>query len=162
MHCGSLICYILHVSFVISYFFTFFTSYFILKMDCIFMDEHAEELMKTIAILFSFYFIVFLYIILDAYDDIFDKITIIRNHNIEMRMAYNNLLQNRDIPSHLKCILIDSFLSKKPDCAICLNKMEHKTDLLLTFCGHLYHEECIKESYNFNNKCPMCRHILYL
>lgn len=47
------------------------------------------------------------------------------------------------------------------DCPICYEKIIHKTQALLTNCGHAFHFECIQNYYNLDyNKlgsCPMCR-----
>ena len=45
-------------------------------------------------------------------------------------------------------------------CAICLsNYNADSSRAVLTTCGHLFHEECIKRHSDTDNRCPLCRNI---
>ena len=71
----------------------------------------------------------------------------------------NDFLKKRiELPSHIKKIVIDYFIKKENClCSICLSDMETNSETFLTFCGHLYHKECIDKSLEHSNKCPYCR-----
>ena len=46
--------------------------------------------------------------------------------------------------------------SKLNDCSICYNKISNNK--IKTFsCGHSFHESCIDDWFERDNKCPMCR-----
>jgi len=41
-------------------------------------------------------------------------------------------------------------------CAICLEEIKDK-DIKEILCGHKFHKDCIKESFKYERKCPLCR-----
>lgn len=62
------------------------------------------------------------------------------------------------------------------NCPVCLNSIdslkaknlnlnniqEGGDDVLKLVCGHMYHAECIKQTFTVNEKCPMCRADYYV
>ncbi len=49
-------------------------------------------------------------------------------------------------------------MAEKDDCSICLTPMEKGTALFTTECGHTFHFNCVKKSYQqSSNVCPLCR-----
>jgi zinc-RING finger domain len=61
--------------------------------------------------------------------------------------------------NHLKNML-DKLTEKRLDdwCAICLDEMNEKEELVLTECGHLFCPPCFDQlsAANINIKCPIC------
>jgi hypothetical protein len=47
----------------------------------------------------------------------------------------------------------------KEECCICYEKCDLPSMIVL-YCGHSYHKECIKEWFVENNTCPYCRDII--
>jgi len=45
------------------------------------------------------------------------------------------------------------------ECSICLEPMDKNT-IVITYCNHTFHDDCIKKMLDYNNKCPLCRRIL--
>jgi|688.fasta_scaffold157776_3 hypothetical protein len=45
---------------------------------------------------------------------------------------------------------------KNDECCICLEPI-NSTNITTTYCNHTFHNDCIKNLYNYNNKCPLCR-----
>ena len=50
----------------------------------------------------------------------------------------------------------------KISCLICLEVFTEECQLSSTFCGHLFHSNCLEKSLESNNTCPNCRKSLYL
>jgi hypothetical protein len=44
------------------------------------------------------------------------------------------------------------------ECVVCLEKFVAGEEACRIPCDHLFHESCIKEWLNTNNKCPVCRY----
>lgn len=42
-------------------------------------------------------------------------------------------------------------------CTICLDKFDNKKLGILENCRHIFCIDCIKEWYNYNKNCPLCR-----
>ena len=42
------------------------------------------------------------------------------------------------------------------ECSICMCKITKK-DLYVTKCGHMYHEDCMRQQLTYKTNCPMCR-----
>lgn len=51
-------------------------------------------------------------------------------------------------------------LNKKYTCPICLDMVSKET-IQITYCGHIFHKECLNESKQVKAECPMCREKLY-
>lgn len=47
----------------------------------------------------------------------------------------------------------------KEECCICYEKCDLPSMIVL-YCGHSYHKECIQEWFVENNTCPYCRDII--
>ena len=45
----------------------------------------------------------------------------------------------------------------KISCLICLEVFTEECQLSSTFCGHLFHSNCLEKSLESNNTCPNCR-----
>ena len=77
-------------------------------------------------------------------------------------MILDNMLKRAKkvvIPHHLKTICINYLLKEYDICPICLTNMK-ENEIYLTICGHIFHNECIQECLNYDNKCPSCRTII--
>lgn len=46
------------------------------------------------------------------------------------------------------------------ECSICLDELQIGQPALRIPCGHLYHEECVKDWLRKSNECPVCRYEL--
>lgn len=46
---------------------------------------------------------------------------------------------------------------KLPDCQICLEALE--SDLVALGCGHVYHQECLKENELHRKQCCACKKV---
>ena len=78
--------------------------------------------------------------------------------NLEYLLAENEKLRElKQIPTHVKIYYINHIIKNNNKCSICLSKMNKKEELFLTYCGHLFHTNCINTSMKYNCKCPMCR-----
>lgn len=88
-----------------------------------------------------------------------EKLTTINNI---INTFIENELENKmiEIPLHIKKIIIEKYINDGHTCSICLSDFEKDTQLFLSHCGHLFHDDCIKHSINFSNKCPYCRSII--
>jgi len=43
------------------------------------------------------------------------------------------------------------------ECTICLGEMIGTENYIIPECEHIYHKNCIKNWYNYNHNCPLCR-----
>ncbi len=43
------------------------------------------------------------------------------------------------------------------DCPICLEEMDNKPKLVITACGHAFHETCLTNYIDTSRDCPLCR-----
>jgi hypothetical protein len=50
-------------------------------------------------------------------------------------------------------------VNNNEECSICLEPMDKNT-IVITYCNHTFHDDCIKKMLDYNNKCPLCRRIL--
>ena len=66
------------------------------------------------------------------------------------------------MPRHITQEFYDmaTALNKKYTCPICLDLVDKET-IDLTYCGHIFHKECLKESKKVKMECPTCRKKLY-
>jgi rubrerythrin len=66
------------------------------------------------------------------------------------------------IPKHITEEFYDmaTKLNKKYTCPICIDLVD-KTTIDITYCGHIFHKECLNESKKSKNQCPMCRKKLF-
>ena len=46
------------------------------------------------------------------------------------------------------------------ECPICLENCNH-TNITKTACNHVFHKDCLAKWLRMNNKCPMCKCMLY-
>ena len=67
------------------------------------------------------------------------------------------LKKKKQIPNHVKNIFLDYLIKLEEKCSVCLCKITKDSKNDLTFCGHVFHNECLNKSLDFNNKCPYCR-----
>lgn len=47
--------------------------------------------------------------------------------------------------------------NESPECSICLDELTIGQPAIRIPCGHLYHEDCVKEWLEKSNECPVCR-----
>ncbi len=45
-------------------------------------------------------------------------------------------------------------------CSICLDEINIITDMEITECFHIFHNDCLKTWCKTNNSCPLCRTII--
>lgn len=45
-------------------------------------------------------------------------------------------------------------------CSICLDEINIITDMEITECFHIFHNDCLKAWCEENNSCPLCRTII--
>lgn len=43
------------------------------------------------------------------------------------------------------------------NCCICINNFEKEDMIIRLKCDHIFHENCLLDSINFSNCCPLCR-----
>lgn len=123
------------------------------------IDVSIHEINILICIVFLSIILIFISfgIILRNYDMIETYQNII-NYVHFLLKTIKNLKEKLEIPNHVKIHYVKHVLSTDDNkCCICLTKMEEEEELFLTFCGHLYHEDCIMESKKHNSNCPICR-----
>ncbi len=46
-------------------------------------------------------------------------------------------------------------------CPICIENIEYKENLYITYCFHKFHKECIERWLYIKKNCPICRYHLY-
>ena len=79
---------------------------------------------------------VFFFFLFDDIIDLFDN----SNVKISINDELNKLYKNEEV---------------KGDCTICTDKVE--IGYIILKCSHIFHKECIKEWFNVNQTCPLCR-----
>lgn len=53
------------------------------------------------------------------------------------------------------------FTKPAAQCAICLEGFDGGRNRALTYCRHIYHEDCLKGWLRDHIRCPMCRSHIY-
>ena len=72
------------------------------------------------------------------------------------------LKKKYDLPVHLKTVCVQYLINKRESiCPICLEQIDIESNIYLTICGHLFHNDCIDESINYSTKCPTCRKVIF-
>lgn len=66
------------------------------------------------------------------------------------------------MPTHITQEFYDMAVSlnKKYTCPICIDMVDKNT-IDITYCGHIFHKDCLKESKKHKNECPTCRQKFY-
>merc|ERR1719491_463581 len=62
----------------------------------------------------------------------------------------------RQLP-RVKVTSHDLAVNESNECSICLDELVIGQPALRIPCGHLYHEECVKDWLRKSNECPVCR-----
>merc|ERR1719277_2434427 len=62
----------------------------------------------------------------------------------------------RSLP-RIKVTAYDIAANEGTECSICLDELVAGEPALRIPCGHLFHEECVKDWLNKSNECPVCR-----
>lgn len=169
MRCRKTTFYIIAFSSMLFYLGTFFMNCIIIydPDDKYYSNRYQLESIRVghIIILTSIFIIMILLItMVNLIEDIeikkllVDKLVKLKEHYKEEN---KRLKKNKEIPAHLKMILVKHFIENTDcNCPICLEKINIDSKVFLTFCGHLYHNECLIESLDFSDKCPYCRFII--
>jgi hypothetical protein len=78
------------------------------------------------------------------------------------RTATGSLNEKSSLPAHITTEFYEMAeqLNKKYTCPICLD-LVNKGNIEITYCGHIYHKECLEESKKVKMECPTCRKKLY-
>jgi rubrerythrin len=69
-----------------------------------------------------------------------------------------NLVEKSSLPPHItdEFYEMSEALNKKYTCPICIDLVSKET-IQITFCGHIFHKECIDEVKRVKPECPICR-----
>lgn len=59
------------------------------------------------------------------------------------------------LKSNINVILLPVIVNDTFECSICLDN--NQNNVIELICGHQYHQNCIMESLNYSNRCPLCR-----
>mmetsp|Transcript_54827 Transcript_54827/g.152052 ORF Transcript_54827/g.152052 Transcript_54827/m.152052 type:complete len:391 (-) Transcript_54827:142-1314(-) len=62
----------------------------------------------------------------------------------------------RSLP-RIKVTAYDIAANESTECSICLDELVAGQPALRIPCGHLYHEDCVKDWLRKSNECPVCR-----
>jgi len=62
----------------------------------------------------------------------------------------------RSLP-RIKVTAYDIAANESAECSICLDELVAGQPALRIPCGHLYHEDCVKDWLKKSNECPVCR-----
>lgn len=62
----------------------------------------------------------------------------------------------RNLP-RIKVTAYDIAANESPECSICLEELVIGQPALRIPCGHLYHEDCVRDWLKKSNECPVCR-----
>lgn len=62
----------------------------------------------------------------------------------------------RNLP-RVKVTGYDIAANESPECSVCLDDLQIGATALRIPCGHLFHEDCVKEWLKKSNECPVCR-----
>lgn len=62
----------------------------------------------------------------------------------------------RTLP-RVKVSAYDIAANESPECSVCLDSLVIGEPALRIHCGHLYHEDCVKDWLKKSNECPVCR-----
>lgn len=65
----------------------------------------------------------------------------------------------RNLP-RIKVRQVDLEANESNECSICIDEMNIGQEAIRIPCGHLYHEDCIKDWLGKSNECPVCRYEL--
>ncbi len=70
--------------------------------------------------------------------------------------------QLNEMPAHITKEFYDmaTALNKKYTCPVCLD-LVNKDTIEITYCGHIFHKECLNNSKKVKMECPMCRKKLF-
>jgi len=52
---------------------------------------------------------------------------------------------------------VNKLPQEKRDCVVCLTKYENNDKAIILPCTHLFHSDCIKDWFNKQNTCPICK-----
>ena len=84
--------------------------------------------------------------------------------NIAHALFFNNLINSMLENYSLHNIDINNFQqikakeeNIKDQCSICLCNYNRNEDMVILPCNHTYHVSCLKEWFNNNNTCPLCK-----
>lgn len=74
------------------------------------------------------------------------------------RTPTGELVDKSTLPAHItqEYYEMSEALNKKYTCPICLD-LVNKDTIQITFCGHIFHKDCIEEVKKVKPECPMCR-----
>ena len=56
--------------------------------------------------------------------------------------------------------MYESRETESADCAICLGAFTFDRPVTTTICNHTFHKTCLNISFDYGNRCPICRTIL--
>ena len=57
--------------------------------------------------------------------------------------------------------IAESRETESPDCAICLGAFTFDRPVTTTICNHTFHKTCLNISFDYGNRCPICRTVLF-
>ena len=82
--------------------------------------------------------------------------------NVIGRTEDGNLVEKSSLPLHIteEYYSMAEQLNKKYTCPICLDLVNRET-IDITYCGHIFHKECLEASKQIKKECPYCRQKLY-
>ncbi|MFZ4671463.1 MAG: RING finger domain-containing protein [Flavobacterium sp.] len=72
------------------------------------------------------------------------------------------LIDKSTLPTHITSEFYEMAeqLNKKYTCPVCLD-LVNKENIEITYCGHIYHKECLEQSKRVKMECPTCRKKLF-
>jgi hypothetical protein len=81
------------------------------------------------------------------------------NRNEENRNEENKNEENKDIKLNecRFCELNDETRKNNENCSICFEIFKDNEIVNITYCNHIYHNNCITEWIKINKTCPLCR-----
>ena len=103
----------------------------------------------------------------DNINDDFEKQIDIKDveRKISKDLSFKNEKEsNKNISSILDGIETVNFNIYNSDiyqCGICMDNFQNEEKIKKLSCGHIYHNECLNQWIQSNNKCPFCEEIIY-
>lgn len=82
----------------------------------------------------------------------------IENDNARVMITVVQQIDRNNIPNHISSEFIEmaDALKKKHTCPVCLDLVD-RTNIKITYCGHIYCSECLENIKNSTMKCAICR-----
>ena len=139
-------------------------TYYERSKNIILFDDDYYRICYSIFITCPILFIIYFHSLFKSYRESINRELRIRDLlKVKKYLAEENtfLKKKYDLPVHLKRVCVSHLIGENDyNCPICLDEVNVESNVYLTICGHLFHNDCIDKSLDYSKKCPTCRKII--